>query len=112
MALRPEPEALAEVHAAELGDFLSGPSPKPSLSGFTSETRAAPPRGAVISLQREGVAPYIRQTTASIRFSRYLSQIHPDEPGAQTAPHGGSAREMEDHRLPQGGRFEMSKLQA
>ena len=29
------------------GHFLTGPSPKLSVSGLTSETRAAPPCGAV-----------------------------------------------------------------
>ena len=38
------------VRSLGLGHFLSGPSPKLSLSGLTSETRAAPPRGAVIYL--------------------------------------------------------------
>jgi hypothetical protein len=33
------------------------------------------------------------------------------EPRAKTAPHGGGAREMEDHGLPRGGRFNMFKLQ-
>ena len=81
------------------------------MSGLTSETRAAPPRGAVLYSQSESPTRCGGQTAVSIRFRLCLSLEHVAEPAASTAPHGGAAREMEDHRVPWGGRFEMSELQ-
>ena len=81
------------------------------VSGLTSETRAAPPRGAVFYSQRERPTRCGGQTAVSVRFRRCLSLEYVAEPVAKTAPHGGAARDMEDQWLSWVDLFDLSKLE-